>query len=357
MPSEPDPGTILIVDYDPGWRSQFEAEKRSILDAIGDIAVAVEHVGSTAVPGLASRPIIDIMVGLRADAGGEHTIEPMARAGYEYRGDAGTAGQYFFRKATDSPAPGQTFDGVGRTVHIHMYETGHPEWDAHIRFRDFLRKQPPAAARYAALKRELAAKHPRDRAAYGEGKTPFVSVVLGRSRGVEPKQITVADYDPDWPGRFEDERAAIERVLGDAVLDIQHIGSTAVPGLAAKPVIDMLIAVADLDEARRRVVEPLASLGYDYVPEYESVMPQRLYFRKGDPRGFHIHMVEPSGEFWDRHIRFRDFLREHPEAVAEYATLKKRLAREHGSDMDGYTDAKSDFIRGIEKKAREGLER
>jgi GrpB-like predicted nucleotidyltransferase (UPF0157 family) len=357
MPSEPDPGTILIVDYDPAWPSQFEAEKRHILDAIGDIAVSVEHVGSTAVPGLASRPIINILVALRAEADGERAVGPMERAGYEYRGDAGTAGQYFFRKTTDSPAPGQTFDGVGRTVHIHMYETGHPEWDAHIRFRDFLRRQPTAAARYAALKRELAAKHPHDRVAYGEGKTPFVSVVLGRSRGVEPGQIAVADYDPEWPRRFEGERAAIERVLGDAVLDIQHIGSTAVPGLAAKPVVDMLIGVADLDEARRSVVGPLADLGYDYVPEYEAVMPQRLYFRKGDPRGFHIHMVEPGGEFWDRHLRFRNYLREHPEAVAEYAALKKRLAEEHGSDMDGYTDAKSDFIRGIENKAAEDSER
>jgi len=353
MPSQQDPGEILIVDYDPEWPDQFEAEKRHILDAIGDIAVALEHVGSTAVPGLASKPIVDIMVGLRAESDGERTVEPMEGAGYEYRGDDGTAGQYFFRKTTGSPAPGQTFDGVGRTVHIHMYATDHPEWDAHLRFRDFLRKQPEAAARYAALKRELAAKHPHDRVAYGEGKTAYVSVILGRSRGIEPSQIAVVDYDPDWAGRFEEERAGIADSLGDAVLDIQHIGSTSVPGLAAKPVIDMLIAVTDLDESRRRVVEPLATLGYDYVPEYEAVMPERLYFRKGDPRGFHIHMVEPGGEFWNRHLRFRDYLRGHPEAVAEYAALKRRLAEDHGSDMDGYTDAKSDFIKRIENLASE----
>lgn len=352
MPSEPDPDTILIVEYDPAWPAQFEAEKRRILDAIGDIAVAVEHVGSTAVPGLASKPIIDAMIGLRTTSDGERTVEAMERAGYEYRGDGGVDGQYFFRKTTDTPVPGQTFNGMGRTLYIHMYATDHPEWDAHLRFRDFLRKQPPAAARYAALKRELVAKHPHDREAYTEGKSAFVSVILGRSRGAEPAQIAIVDHDPDWPRRFEDERDAIERAVGDAVLDIQHIGSTSVPGLAAKPVIDILIAVADLDEARKRVVEPLRALGYDYVPEYEAVMPNRLYFRKGDPRGFHLHMVEPEGEFYERHLRFRDYLRSHPEAVAEYEALKKRLADEHGSDMDGYTDAKSDFIRGIEEVSK-----
>lgn len=351
MPSEPDPGTILIVDYDPTWPEQFEAEERRILDAIGDLVTSVEHVGSTAVPGLASKPIIDVMIGLRTKADGERTIEPLERAGYEYGGDGGVEGQYFFRKVTNTPVPGQTFDGVGRTLHIHMYATDHPEWDAHIRFRDFLRNQPPSAARYAALKRELAAKHPQDREAYGEGKTPFVSMILGRSRGSPPKQIAMAAYDPGWPRRFEEERDAIAAALGDAVLDIEHVGSTSVPGLAAKPVIDMLIAVANLDDAREGVVAPLADLGYDYVPEYEAVMPNRLYFRKGDPTGYHIHMVVSGGEFWDRHLRFRDYLRAHSEAVAEYAALKKRLAEEHGSDMDGYTDAKSDFIRGIEKKA------
>lgn len=353
MPSEPDPGTILIVDYDPAWPDQFEAEKNRIFGAIRDIAVAVEHVGSTAVQGLAAKPIIDIMIGLRAPEDGERTIEPMERAGYEYRGDGGVEGQYFFRKTAYTPAPGQTFHGVGRILYMHMYATDHPEWDAHIRFRDFLRKQPAAAARYAELKRELAAKHPHDREAYTEAKTPFVQVILGRSRGIEPGRITVADYDPDWPRRFDDERIAIEAAVGDSILEIHHVGSTSVPGLAAKPVIDMLIGVSNLDGARKRVVGPLHDLGYDYVPEYEAVMPERLYFRKGDPRGFHIHMVEPGGEFWERHLAFRDHLRSHPEAVTEYAALKRRLADEHGTDMDGYTDAKSNFIKGIEHLARQ----
>ena len=100
---------------------------------------------------------------------------------------------------------------------------------------------------------------------------------------------------------------------------------------------------------------PLAALGYDYVPEYEVELPERRYFRKGR-RGtegdkYHLHVVERDSEFWNRHLAFRDYLRRHPEAVREYAELKRRLALEHGTDVDAYTEAKSDFIRGIERKA------
>jgi GrpB-like predicted nucleotidyltransferase (UPF0157 family) len=355
MPAKPDPGTILIVDYDPAWPELFENEKSRILEAVAAHVTEVHHVGSTAVPGLASKPIIDVMIGLRAHADGELTIAPLESIGYVYRGDAGIPGRYYFRKPTDSPAPGQTFDGVGRTHHIHMYEMTHPEWSAHLRFRDFLRNQPATIERYAALKRELAAKHPQDRVAYGEAKTPFIQVVLGRARGGDFSLIRVDDYNPAWPRHFEEARDLLRRALGDAILEIQHVGSTAVPGLAAKPIIDIMIAVPDLDRAREQCVRPLANLGFDYVPEFEAVMPYRLYFRKGIPRTHHIHMVQPDGEFWERHLLFRDYLRKHPAAVAEYAALKKRLAEEHGSDMDGYTEAKSDFIRGIEQKARELL--
>lgn len=352
MSSEPDPGTILIVDYDPAWPEQFEAEKTRIIEAAGRWITKVHHVGSTSVPGLASKPIIDIMVGLRAHADGEKTIEPMESAGYEYRGDAGVPGRYYFRKVTESPVPGQMFDGVGRTAHIHMYEESHPEWEAHLLFRDFLREQPAIMSRYADLKRKLAAEHPHDRPAYSEGKTDFIKVVVGRARGGPPTAVRIVDYDPAWPRMFEDERKQIEKALGDSIIDIQHIGSTSVPGLAAKPVIDITIAVRDLEEARRMIVEPLARLGYEYVPEFEAVMPGRLYFRKGSPRTHHIHVYVEDTADWRRHVQFRDYLREHPDAVAEYAALKQRLAEEHGTDMDGYTDAKSNFIRGIEEKAR-----
>lgn len=352
MPAETDPGTILIVDYDPAWPEQFEVEKRRIFDAIGQWITGVHHVGGTAVPGVASKPIIDIMIGLRAHTDGERTIAPMERAGYEYRGEAGIPGRYYFRKVTDTPAPGQLFDGVGRTVHIHMFEESHPEWDAHLLFRDFLRQQPAVAARYGELKRKLAEQYPNDRIAYGEGKTEFIKVVVGRARSGPPARVRVVDYDPAWPRMFEEERGRIVKAIGDWSLGVQHIGSTSVPGLAAKPVIDIMIAVRELEEARRNVIEPLTALGYDYVPEFEVVMPYRLYFRRGDPRSHHIHMVEMETEFWRRHILFRDYLREHPAALAEYAELKRGLAIEHGTDMDGYTEGKTEFIKRIEDEAR-----
>jgi GrpB-like predicted nucleotidyltransferase (UPF0157 family) len=119
-------------------------------------------------------------------------------------------------------------------------------------------------------------------------------------------------------------------------------------------VIDMVAAVTQLDDAKN-IIEPLRALGYDYVPEYEVELPERRYFRKGR-RGsegdkYHLHVVELGSEFWHKHLAFRDYLRRHPEAVREYAELKRRLAVKHGTDVDAYTDAKSGFIRGIEAKA------
>jgi GrpB-like predicted nucleotidyltransferase (UPF0157 family) len=230
----------------------------------------------------------------------------------------------------------------------------HHEWDRHILFRDYLRQDKSVATRYAELKRTLAEKHPTDIDAYTNAKTEFIEVVIGRARAGPPIAVRIVDYDPGWPAMYEAEKKAILGAAGEWLVAIEHIGSTSVPGLAAKPVIDIMGAVVSLDDAQN-IIEPLATLGYDYVPEYEVEMPHRRYFRKGR-RGnqgdkYHLHVVEPNGEFWHRHPAFRDYLRAHPEAANDYAELKRRLAVEHDTDVDAYTDAKSEFILGIQEKA------
>ncbi len=134
---------------------------------------------------------------------------------------------------------------------------------------------------------------------------------------------------------------------------VEHVGSTAVPNLAAKPIIDIMVGIRTLAEAPL-VVEPLANIGYEYVPEYEVTMPERRYFHKGPEmaRTHHLHMVEPTSEFWKRQLAFRDYLRAHPDAAEEYARLKRGLAVQYQWDRNAYTDAKTEFVQAVLSKAR-----
>src|SRR3989304_1253108 len=139
----------------------------------------------------------------------------------------------------------------------------------------------------------------------------------------KPDAIVIADYDPAWPARFEEERAAIVAARGEAmggVVAIEHIGSTSVPGLAAKPIIDIAIGVRQVADVVP-CITPIVGLGYKCMGEFG--IPGRLYFRKGKPRSHHIHMVVHKGEFWQRHLAFRDVLRARPDLAGEYARLKR----------------------------------
>jgi GrpB-like predicted nucleotidyltransferase (UPF0157 family) len=165
--------------------------------------------------------------------------------------------------------------------------------------------------------------------------------------------VYIAEYDPRWPEMYEEEKHAILAVCGPAILAIEHIGSTAVPGLAAKPIIDIMLGIHSLDQAPA-LYDGLAGIGYEYAPEFEESIPERRFFRKGptDYRTHHLHMVELGGEFWMRHLLFRDYLRQHTEVAQQYEELKRRLAAEYGSNRSGYTEAKTDFIRDKEVRAK-----
>ena len=164
----------------------------------------------------------------------------------------------------------------------------------------------------------------------------------------EPRDeaVRVASYDPTWPSRFEAERAGLEKVLGDAITGgIHHVGSTSVPGLDAKPVIDILVGVADL-QGSRAYIQPLAGLSYMYAPYRPDEM---LWFCKPNPahRTHHLHVVPSGSKRFRDELAFRDHLRTHPAAALEYATLKRQLAAEFEHDREAYTEAKGDFIRQI----------
>lgn len=156
--------------------------------------------------------------------------------------------------------------------------------------------------------------------------------------------IRLLAYDPSWPRRFAAERAAIDEAIGaSATGGIHHVGSTAVPGLAAKPIIDILVGVDSL-EAARACFEPLAGLDYLYAPYRTEEMH---WFCKPHPsrRTHHLHLVPTDSPRFRDELAFRDRLRADPAAAAEYAELKRDLARRFTTDRESYTDAKAEFIR------------
>jgi GrpB-like predicted nucleotidyltransferase (UPF0157 family)/predicted RNA-binding protein associated with RNAse of E/G family len=162
--------------------------------------------------------------------------------------------------------------------------------------------------------------------------------------------VIILDYDPRWPTIYSKEKDQILSVVGNKVVAMEHVGSTAIPRLGAKPIIDIMVGVRQLSDAKE-CIEPLRSIGYEYVPEYEKELPERRYFRKG-PEGvrnkhFHLHMVQRGTDFWKRHLMFRDYLRCHPDVAKQYGELKRKLAEKHALDREAYTEAKTSFIESV----------
>jgi GrpB-like predicted nucleotidyltransferase (UPF0157 family) len=154
----------------------FAAEAAQIQAVLGEGCVAVEHVGSTSIPGLAAKPVIDILAGVTALTAGEQAVPALEALGYEYRGENGIPGRLFFRKG-----PVQ----YRRTQHLHLVKTDHEQWIAMLSFRDYLRANLDEARRYEALKRSLAFQFREDRQAYTEGKAEYIYGVMQKARHQE----------------------------------------------------------------------------------------------------------------------------------------------------------------------------
>ncbi len=176
------------------------------------------------------------------------------------------------------------------------------------------------------------------------------------AESVQPaaERVEVVPYDPRWPALYAAERDALLAACPAQFVVVEHIGSTAVPGLGAKPVLDIMIGVRTLAEADRYCVEPIIRLGYDYVKVFEQDTPFRRYFRKNTREGtrtHQIHLVEYGSDWWKRHLAFRDYLRVHGDARQAYEQLKRDLATREFETGSDYANAKTDFIKAIETKA------
>lgn len=165
------------------------------------------------------------------------------------------------------------------------------------------------------------------------------------------KAVIILPYHPAWPAAFTAAARNITTALADALRAIHHIGSTSVPNLPAKPIIDILVVTPDLAALDRRAPH-MESLGYQVMGEFG--IPGRRYFRRFNPAGdrtHHVHAFQAGSPHITRHLAFRDYLRAHPAAATEYGQLKQRLATAHPHDPEAYMDGKDPFIKQTEAQA------
>ncbi len=173
--SVPTPGPVVLVAYDPAWPERFARYRDAIMGACGAWLTHIEHIGSTAVPGLGAKPVIDMMPALRSHDDGPRCAEAMAGLGYEYLGSYGLERRHFYRRMD--------------SCHAHMWVPGEGQWHAQLAFRDFLRAHTWDRDEYWRLKLQLAVSHRDERNAYSEAKSGFVARILalaGTDGGGEP---------------------------------------------------------------------------------------------------------------------------------------------------------------------------
>jgi GrpB-like predicted nucleotidyltransferase (UPF0157 family) len=159
--------------------------------------------------------------------------------------------------------------------------------------------------------------------------------------------FVVATHSPTWSRLFLVLHDELQTAFAATRVDIEHIGSTSVAGLCAKPVIDILVGAASLADIEARI-PALQTAGYDYVSRYESELPMRRYFVKSPPDSLrvHVHAVVRGGDLWNDHLTFRDALRTDADLRERYQALKLDLAQRFAHDKSAYTEAKGPFIRG-----------
>ena len=170
------------------------------------------------------------------------------------------------------------------------------------------------------------------------------------------EEISITPYNPGWPKMFEKEKTFLEKTIPQMLIKrIEHFGSTAIPNLSAKPIIDILVEVTSLEETKKSIVPILESNGYEYFwrPTIGDDPPYYAWFIKRNPEGkrsHHIHMVESDSPLWNR-LFFRDYLREFPAEARRYDTLKKTLAKRYEFDRITYTKEKTTYIKNTTEKA------
>ena len=337
---------IELADYDPAWPGLYERERARILAALPD--AELDHVGSTSVPGLCAKPVIDLMLVVDAAADEASYAPALEAAGYRVT------------VREDDWHDHRILKGPDTNINLHVFSRGCAQVRRHRMFRDWLRANPDDRELYARTKRTLAAREWDRVQDYAAAKGEVVLQILERaylqwrlpSDDVEyvtetrtgNLRITLQDYDPAWPEWFAREEERIRGALGDAVLRLEHVGSTSVPGLAAKPLIDILLVVPDSDD-EDAYVPALVEAGY-YLRLREPGWYRHRLLKDSDPE-VNLHVFSPACEELDRMLVFRDRLRERPDERAEYEAVKRDLATRTWERGQDYADAKTRVVERI----------
>jgi GrpB-like predicted nucleotidyltransferase (UPF0157 family) len=176
---------------------------------------------------------------------------------------------------------------------------------------------------------------------------PKTSAILGTTYG----KVEIATYQPSWPECFSHEKATLQDALGEDIVGIEHVGSTSIEGMDAKPTLDILVGVGELRSADY-YLEKLSGAGYEFRPSHP--VPGRLHFAKitDGLRTHNLSVTVYRSEFWEKHMLFRNYLRDHPCAAGAYRELKHQLALQYPCDTVRYTEGKDQFIEGILGRAR-----
>lgn len=336
---------IVLVKRNPEWSQSFTEAADTIKAILQDNCIEIHHIGSTAIPNIYAKPIIDLLPVVK-DISIVDSLNPKFEAlGYVCMGEYGIPGRRFYWKSKSN-----------RTHNMHLFEQGSPEILRHIAFRDFLIAHKDYAEGYSLIKRCLAEVFPQDIENYLNGKNSFVQMIdykTGTARIMQLKakdDILIQPYNPAWPKLAEAEINTIRRFTNQLpCVSIDHIGSTAVPGLASKPIVDIFIAVKSIREAKQWV-KPLEALGYSFWDENPD--KTHLRFFKGMPpfgekRTHHVHIVESTNDTLEQRILFRDILRRNVKIRQEYEVLKIKLSQTNPIDREAYTDSKSEFIESV----------
>lgn len=170
--------------------------------------------------------------------------------------------------------------------------------------------------------------------------------------GLESGRVRVVPYSAAWPALFADEAVRLAPFLAAANvrLELEHTGSTAVPGLGAKPIVDILAGLED-DRDRPAAIAAIRNAGYVHRGEQE--IPGRDFFRRGEPRQYHLHLTRIGSGFWRDHLDFRHWLRTHRDVAEAYMALKTRLALQHPTDREAYILGKTSFVEAVLQTARD----
>jgi GrpB-like predicted nucleotidyltransferase (UPF0157 family) len=336
---------VKLTPYNKNWPQQFAAEAKLLEPILGKHNEGIFHIGSTSIEGCYAKSTIDIII-MVDNLDDIETLNPeFEKLDYHCMGEYGIKDRRFYWKGPKS----------GHTFHIHLFPLWHSEVIRHLTFSSFVNEHPELVNSYSWIKRCLAEQFPKDIEQYVNGKESFVRMIDYRGGFSKKDQLTAEDvisleeYNPHWPALATAEINAIKRTIDLPYSAIEHCGSTAIADIMAKPVIDIFIALDNMDNAAQWV-KPLENLGYLFC--YGNPEDDHLRFFKGIPpcgnkRTHHIHIL-PAGDDFNKRTAFRDKLNQDQNLRIKYETLKIELAEKYRNDREAYTDKKADFIHSLD---------